>query len=326
MAMDNAFDCKDRLAPGLDVTLYPLSYSKGKTLRNLRQFRGLLRTLHPDVLVTHNWGSIEWGMANWPGIVRHIHIEDGFGPEEVDRQLLRRTLMRRAVLRRSTVVVASRKLQRIATEVWKLAPNTVQFIPNGVDCDRFARPNSSALPSTGVPTIGTVAALRREKNLPRLLLAFQRVRKGRPCHLAIAGDGPERPALEAQVDSLGLRDDVTFLGFRTDTERVYAGLQVFALSSDTEQMPLSVIEAMAAGLPVASTDVGDVREMVSAENRNFVRGHDVEDLAKSLDALIDASCGARIGALNQAAARKNFSQEHMFATYEALFSGYPTKH
>ena len=69
-----------------------------------------------------------------------------------------------------------------------------------------------------------------------------------------------------------------------------------------------------------------MREMVSAENRNFVRGHDVEDLAKSLDALIDASCGARIGALNQAAARKNFSQEHMFATYEALFSGYPTKH
>src|SRR4051812_3819351 len=74
VAMDNQFDCKDRLDPGLDVTLHQLTYDKGKALRNLRLFRGLLREIKPDVLVTHNWGSIEWALANWPGLVRHVHI------------------------------------------------------------------------------------------------------------------------------------------------------------------------------------------------------------------------------------------------------------
>ena len=54
-------------------------YRKASTLANLRLFRSLLRHIHPDALVTHNWGSIEWAMANWPGLVRHVHIEDGVG-------------------------------------------------------------------------------------------------------------------------------------------------------------------------------------------------------------------------------------------------------
>ena len=321
VAMDNQFDCKDRLDPGLDVTLHALSYRKASTLANLRLFRSLLRQIHPDVLVTHNWGSIEWAMANWSGVVRHVHIEDGFGPEEADRQLPRRVLMRRIFLRGSHVVVASRKLEQIATGIWKLPPRIVQHIPNGIDCSRFAQAGLEPLLPPGPPTIGTVAALRREKNLPRLLEAFALVRRGRACRLVIAGDGPERGALEAQAYAMGLRDDVIFTGYRSNTERVYAGLKVFALSSDTEQMPISVIEAMAAGLPVASTDVGDVRAMVCPENREFVRGLDAGELAKSLIALLDAP--GRIGVLNQAVAREKFSQEKMFASYEALFAGAP---
>jgi len=317
VAMDNQFDCRDRLDPGLDVTFHTLSYRKASTLANLRQFRSLLRQINPDALVTHNWGSIEWAMANWPGLVRHVHIEDGFGPEEADRQLPRRVVMRRIFLRGSHVVVASRKLEQLATGVWKLPSRIVQHIPNGIDCGRFAAPGLEPLLPPGPPAIGTVAALRREKNLPRLLEAFRLVRQGRPCRLVIAGDGPERSVLEAQVDAMGLRADVVFTGYRTDTERVYAGLQIFALSSDTEQMPISVIEAMAAGLPVASTDVGDVYQMVCPQNRAFVRGHDAKELAKSLIALLDAP--GKIGTLNQVAARQNFSQEKMFAAYEALF-------
>jgi len=324
VAMDNQFDCRDRLDPGLDVTLHPLAYRKASLLRNLGLFRGLLRRFNPDVLVTHNWGSIEWAMANAPRLVRHVHIEDGFGPEEAQAQLPRRVLTRRVLLRKSMVVVASRKLEQIATQVWKLDPGRVRFVPNGINCDRFAAPGLVPLLPPGTPAIGTVAALRREKNLPRLLEAFRQVRANRPCRLAIAGDGPERAALEAQAQAMGLGGDVIFLGYRTDTELVYPGLKVFALSSDTEQMPISVIEAMAAGLPVASTDVGDVREMVCEENRDFVRGRGADDLVRSLAALLDAPSAARIGALNQQRAREKFSQEQMFATYEALFTGAPT--
>jgi glycosyltransferase involved in cell wall biosynthesis len=323
VAMDNQFDCRDRLDPGLDVTFHTLTGLKGRTFANVRMFRRFLRTLKPDVLVTHNWGSIEWAMANWPGLVRHIHIEDGFGPEEANRQLPRRVFIRRTVLGYSQVVVASRKLEQIATGTWKLNPGLVHFVPNGIDCDRYARPVAEPLVPPGTPAIGTVAALRPEKNLPRLIEAFAILRKTQSCRLVIAGDGPERAALEAQVNGLGLGNEVLFLGYRTDTERIYAGLSVFAISSDTEQMPLSVIEAMAAGLPVASTDVGDVREMVSLENREFVKGQDAETLARTLATLLESPQARNIGACNQAKAQQKFSEGPMFSTYEALFRNNP---
>ena len=76
--------------------------------------------------------------------------------------------------------------------------------------------------------------------------------------------------LESQSRAMGLDDIVTFTGAIEDPARLLGVFDVFALSSDTEQMPISVLEAMAAGLPVASVDVGDVKEMLSLENRPFV--------------------------------------------------------
>ena len=118
--------------------------------------------------------------------------------------------------------------------------------------------------------IGTVAALRPEKNLARLLRAFRLVADVMPARLVIAGDGPERPGLEQLTRDLGLSGLVRFTGHLDDPAALYRTLDIFALSSDTEQMPLSVIEAMASGLPVAATAVGDVAAMLAAENQAFV--------------------------------------------------------
>ena len=126
-------------------------------------------TLHPDLLVTSNWGSIEWALARIGTGVPHLHMEDGFGPEERARQLPRRVLARRLLLRRSTVVVPSRLLWRVANEIWRLPRSNVRLLANGIDVDRFAtaRPHRGAQPVV----IGTVAALRPEKNLARLIRA-----------------------------------------------------------------------------------------------------------------------------------------------------------
>ena len=126
--------------------------------------------------------------------------------------------------------------------------------------------------------------------------------------------------LEARAEQLGIAQDVTFLGQIEDTERVYAGLDVFALSSDTEQMPLTLIEAMAAGVAVACTDVGDVAKVVSQENRPFVVERDATALAGAmLQLLDDPALRLKLGTANQRDARAEFSQEKMFGAYERLF-------
>ena len=91
-----------------------------------------------------------------------------------------------------------------------------------------------------------------------------------PARLVIVGDGPERAALERLSRRARAGRAGGFAGHLADPAPLYAGFDIFALSSDTEQMPLSVLEAMASGLPVAATDVGDVAAMLAAENQAFV--------------------------------------------------------
>jgi glycosyltransferase involved in cell wall biosynthesis len=323
IALDRSTAARERLAGGLDVVFPDIAIRRGATFGNLGPFRRALRALRPDVLVTHNWGSMDWAIANLTVGVRHIHIEDGFGPEERDRQLRRRVLTRRLVLRGSTVVLPSRTPERIAADIWRLPRRRLHYIPNGIDLTRFARPRERASRFAGDgPVIGTVTALRPEKALDRLLHAFRIVSASVPARLVIAGDGPERAGLVQLASHLGLADRVHFTGHLSDPAPLYAAFDIFALSSDTEQMPLSVIEAMAAGLPVAATDVGDVRLMLAPENGRFVGPKDAGGLAASLVALVaDPALRARLGAQNRAKAARDYDQEAMFAAYAALFDG-----
>ena len=324
IALDGDTTCRSKLTPALDVTFPPIMVRKRATLANVWRFRRALRTLRPDLLVTSNWGSIEWAMANaWPR-VRHIHMEDGFGPEERSAQLPRRAITRRIVLRRSTVVLPSQTLLRIATGVWRLDPAHLRHIPNGIDLARFLGPPSAerAIWRGQGPVIGTVAALRPEKNLARLLRAVRLATENNPARLVIVGDGSERPGLERLVRELGLTDRVQFTGYVAEPQHLYRGFDLFALSSDTEQMPLSVLEAMAAGLPVAATDVGDVRTMLALENAPFVAPLDEAALAACLAALLsDAVLRRIVGAANRAKAERDYDEQTMVRAYAALFAG-----
>ncbi len=328
VAMDGITEAMHLLAPGLDVELMPIPQARGNTCRNLRAFLEILIKLRPDLLTTSNWGSIEWAMANLVTRVAHLHLEDGFGPEEAERQLKRRVWTRRMLLRGSTVVVPSQKLHDIATNVWRLPGSRAFYVPNGIDCSRFAqRPDLRLAADLGIrvgeiPVVGTVARLSREKNLGRLIDAFADVVRERPAVLAIVGDGPERASLEARATGLGIERSVVFCGDRRDPERFISLFTVFAISSDTEQMPLSVLEAMAAGVPIVATDVGDVRSMLAAENRPFVVPKSGPMLAVALlKFLNDPGGAAAVGKANAVRARAVFDQKIMFAQYQNLFDG-----
>jgi len=328
IAMDGDLSCRERLDPALDIEFPAVAVRKGDTLGNVLRFRGVLRRLRPDLLVTSNWGSIEWSVANLAPAVRQVHIEDGFGPDDRGGRLPRRVRLRRVVLRRRMVVLPSRTLWEIATDIWRLDPRHLRYVPNGIDLARFAgppQPDGRTGPIAGPvvgPVVGTVAALRPEKNIARLLRAFALAAPDGPTGLVVAGDGPERPALEALAQELGIADRVRFAGHVADPARLLRQLDVFAMSSDTEQMPLSLLEAMAAGLPVAATDVGDTCSVLADANAPYVTALDDAALAAGLRALL-AQAGLRraLGAANRAKAERDFNQDAMFRAWAAAFDG-----
>ena len=333
IAMDGNYSCAERLDPDLDVALCPLPVEKGPglSLANLRSFRAELERLRPDLLLTSNWGSVEWALANrLRPLCRNLHFEDGFGPDEADgRQLARRVWFRRLALSgQSEIVVPSRHLQRIATERWGFSAKRVHYVPNGVDCDRFARaPDSSqlgpSLPPPGALLVGSVGGLRPEKNFARLVRAMANLPPDLNAYLVLVGDGPERPALEEQVRSRRLERRVVFTGSLPNPETVLGLFAVFALSSDTEQMPIVLLEAMAAALPVVATDVGDVREMLSEENRPLVAAPgDEAAFTAALAALLrDPKLRRRLGQANRTRACDEFDETRMIETYDRLFAG-----
>jgi glycosyltransferase involved in cell wall biosynthesis len=320
VAMDGRQEARTLLDPALDIRFPQVGVRKGDTPGNLRRVRAALRDIAPDLLVTSNWGSIEWAVARLGTGVPHLHKEDGFGPEERACQVPRRVLARRLLLRRTTVVLPSRLLWRIATETWRLPQSGLRLLPNGVDVDRFAavRPRRGVRPVV----IGTVAALRPEKNIARLIRVLAHLPAATPARLVIVGDGPERAALQALAVAEGVDARVEFAGHRADPAPLYAGFDIFALSSDTEQMPLSVLEAMASGLPVAATDVGDVAGMLDPANRPYVVAREDRALAGALAGLAARSdLRIDLGAANRARVEANFAETDMVAGWRDLFAG-----
>lgn len=316
-----------RLIDGaLDVEIDPAPRARRSLAATLFDIRRQLAAAAPDLLLTYNWGAIEWALANSVfGVCPHVHFEDGFGPDESEKRLYRRSLLRRIALARSAcIVVPSRNLETIARREWHLPAARVRYIANGIDADGFAadsrQPPLFARHDDEV-IIGTVAPLRPEKNVGRLVRVFATLDPALPTRLAIAGAGAQRDAIEAMARDLGVADRVIFLGAVAEPQRALALFDIFALSSDTEQMPMSVLEAMAVGLPVVSVDVGDVKAMLAPDNRRYVVAKaDEQGFARALaDLAADATIRAALGALNRTHVRRNYSWEAMVDDYDRIF-------
>jgi glycosyltransferase involved in cell wall biosynthesis len=116
--------------------------------------------------------------------------------------------------------------------------------------------------------------MRPEKQIARLLRAFALLSRNLNARLVVVGDGPEKPHLKLLTRQLGLCGRVQFTWQVADPAALYRTFDIFALTSDTEQMPYTVLEAMASGCAIAATDVGDVKRLVAEENAPLVVGRD----------------------------------------------------
>lgn len=328
-AMDGRYDAAELTDHFTKANLPEGAIPKGDTLHAVKACRALLAKVKPDLLVTYNWGSIEWTLANrWPKRAPMIHIQDGFAEDEQISELPNRRRMRRFAYRKcDRVVVPSRQLEAQAAKNWKIPENRLSYVPNGIDCHRFQNTADGKLLSQYGLTpddmiIGTVARLTPEKNIGRLIEAFSTIEnKHAHAKLVIVGDGIGMSALKMLAERICEQERVIFTGKIDMPETIVPAFDVFALSSDTEQMPISVLEAMAASKPVVSTDVGDVKTMVAAENRSFIEGREAPEIAASLDILLsDPALASSIGSANAAIVEAEFSLQKMVDTYDQLFS------
>jgi glycosyltransferase involved in cell wall biosynthesis len=332
VAIDGRTDARERLSRDADVTVLE-SPPKAGSLATLGRLRALIRREQPDLLCSYNWGAFDAVFAARSlGFEHTIHHEDGFNADEAAEFKKRRVLARRWFLPRvRRVIVPSKRLLGIATGTWKLASDRVQYIPNGIRLERFAardgRPelrDALKIPRSAL-VVGYVGHLRPEKNPLRLLKACARVDREIDMHVLILGDGPERAAMEdLAAKTASLYGRVHFAGFQSETRDYYRAMDVFAISSDTEQMPVALLEAMASSLPVVTTDVGDVRDMLPEAQGEFVvplAEHETAwPLAEKLTEILrDPAARGALGAANRAQVEQRFTFDAMLNAYRDAY-------
>jgi glycosyltransferase involved in cell wall biosynthesis len=244
-----------------------------------------------DVIHAHMFGSNVWGtvmgkLCSVPVIIAHEHNWSYSG------ELMRRTIDRHVIARYATRFVAvsesnrTRMIELEGIPAEKILVLPTAYIPHRVTEPTDIRAELGLAPDARI--IGVVATLRVEKALEVMISAVTEVIQRFPdAHLVIAGDGPQRESLEAQVTSMGLTGHVHFLGERRDVTPLLQTVDVGALSSDWEGMPLFVLECMATGTPVVATNVGGLPEIVENDRTGLlVPPRDPAALAAGISALL----------------------------------------
>jgi L-malate glycosyltransferase len=331
LAIDGRTDASKELDSDAPATILP-NIERAGTPRTVLTLRALFKSERPDLVLSYNWGAFDSVIATRSlGLhKRHIHHEDGFNADESASFKGRRVWTRRLLLPGTAkVVVPSHVLAGIADEHWRLAQSHVNLIPNGIDLDAFGSGSSRnelrsglGIPSDAV-VIGFVGHLRPVKNPVRLVQAFAELRQDVPPHLLLLGEGEQRDAIEAAAEAARVASRVHLVGHQSDPAPWYAAMDVFALSSDSEQMPVALLEAMASSLPVASTDVGDVIHMLPSAQAEFVASGEAQTskLAQAMQALVEnPATRSELGAANRERVEERYSFQAMLGAYRALYN------
>jgi L-malate glycosyltransferase len=246
-----------------------------------------------------------------------------------DRGSRKRALLQRLLLGRNDLVVAVGESVKQAVVKYEGVPaNRVHVVYNGIpvtahdgiDLDRAAVRKELGVPEQAFVVI-QVARLDETKNHRMALEAFRLFAAGYPPALLIlVGDGPERERLERAAAEFHLNAKVKFLGSRSDVRRLLSAADVAILTSLSEGIPLSLIEAMAGGLPIVATSVGGVPEVVEhGETGLLVPSENPSALSEALRSLAnDSELRTRLGDAGRRRAHEKFDEERMFAEYAEL--------
>jgi glycosyltransferase involved in cell wall biosynthesis len=297
-----------------------------------RELRTLVKDYSPDVV--HSHGSKGGVMARTARLgarlVPVVHSPHGYAFAGFFTSTSERVAYR--VAESALAPLTSRLLcvcEHEARLAAKVAPRKhIRVVHNGVDPSSGARPDPEleALRQAG-PLVGCVSGLRPGKGVETLVKAMPRVLEKHPdARLAIAGDGPERARLLDGARAAGVLERLVMLGERSDVASVLASLDAFVMPSWAESFPYSILEAMAEGCAIVSTDVGGVGEAIGDGAGILVTPRDAQALAAGVCRLLDDRAGAdafaREARLRQ---RDRFTLSRMvegtLAVYDELIAG-----
>jgi sugar transferase (PEP-CTERM/EpsH1 system associated) len=299
----------------------------------------VMRAYRPHIVHSRNWGAIEAiPAARLAGVPISIHSEHGYELDMLAGLPTRRRIFRRAAYGMADAVFAvTRELRDYhARQAW-ISAERIRVIYNGVDTEKF-RPRADTRASLrkrfGLPEnrfiVGTVGRTVAIKDHPTLLRAVEiMVRGGIDAHALLVGSGPELPRnQQIAADSPVLAGRVTFIGDCDQVPDLLNAMDAFALTSISEGMSNTLLEAMATGLPVIATDVGGNPEIIVEDSSGWLfRPRDAESLAARLTLLAaQENLRRQTGAAAREQVIERFSLERMLKEYTSLYRGLAAQH
>jgi glycosyltransferase involved in cell wall biosynthesis len=309
---------------GIEVTLIG---TEGGFLPTLARMWHYLRRTRPDIVHCHNLFALRNGglAAAMVGGIPVVMTKHGV--------LLPRTglahYINHILARHADVVAVSREVMEIM-ETWKAGGRPVHYIPNGICVTPYKDLPSreEARSQLGMPVqpfiVGIVARVTPVKGHVLLIDVFARMLARLPgALLVIVGDGIRLPSVKARIQELGVGKSVLVMGERQDVPVILAAMDVFCLPSEMEGMPMTVLEAMAAGLPVVTSNVGGIPEVVE-EGRTglMVPPRSAGELEAALVALAsDLERRRKMGRAGRDKLLSEFSLGKTAEAYEAVYRG-----
>jgi len=289
-----------------------------------------------DIVHSNNWGTmLECVLAaKLAGIQSVVHTQHGMdyglGSSRLQPRSRLQTIAKRLTSRGiSRMVAVSQEVKEMIVQEWKVPQQHISVIHNGVHLDDrvleknewLRRRREFGLDERNF-VVGTVGVLRPVKNFPSLVEAMaQVVQEVTHARLIFIGDGPCRKDIEAAVEGFHLKNFVRFLGSRSDVIEMLQLMDLFVLPSISEGISLSLLEAMAAGLPVVATRVGGNPQVVQEmETGILVPPHSPSEMAKAILCLIGNSYKRRVMGLRaRDRVQTYFSVERMVRDYKKLY-------
>ncbi|MCS7162799.1 MAG: glycosyltransferase [Bacteroidia bacterium] len=325
-------------AYGVAVEFLPSLQRKPSWLKDVSAFLWLWRTMRrwrPHILHTHTAKAGALGrLAAWlVGVPVRIHTYHGHSFEGYFSpgwswvyRLVERFL---ASLTHRIIVISERQRRDIVERFQIAPPEKVVVIPLGFELERLDNYDAARVArlrrlwqrTENEILLGWIGRLVPIKRLDRLFEALRAIRaQAPPFRLVLVGEGPQRAAWEALGDSLGLRDLLVWVGLRWDIPEVLRALDAVVLTSDNEGTPVSLIEALACGTPVAATPVGGIPDLLEEGKWGWLL---TEPLAESLLAFLQHLPQARQQAqASQAYIRQRYSHLRLLADIHTLYQSF----